>query len=223
MVAPMSERFVQAIERFTEMEGVDLVTFEKGHRKDNLAQEYLAAFDGDEGALFVGKAQRTRGEKADPGFPRPASICPDFSQREGLAFARTCNPPFRTILPEDCVPRTPHAVTRGAPRARSAFERRRGDHRARRRSLQFPCLWRRAARCIPPAAGPQYGCTIPRPRSPFWRQRFHAVPTRNAHAYPVSRRGGHCERAGPGVAGPAATGGRGPDQAGCDARADGLA
>ncbi len=57
MIAPMSERFVQAIERFTETEGVDLVTFEKGQRKDDLAQEYLAAFDGDEGVLFVGKAQ----------------------------------------------------------------------------------------------------------------------------------------------------------------------
>jgi hypothetical protein len=30
MVAPMSRRFVEAIERFVETEGVDLVTFEKG-------------------------------------------------------------------------------------------------------------------------------------------------------------------------------------------------
>jgi hypothetical protein len=57
MIAPMSERFVQAIERFTETAGVDLVTFEKGQRKDDVAQEYLAEFDGDEGVLFVGKAQ----------------------------------------------------------------------------------------------------------------------------------------------------------------------
>lgn len=57
MVAPLSERFVQAIERFVETEGVDLVTFKKGQRKDDLAQDYLAAFRGDEGVLFVGKAQ----------------------------------------------------------------------------------------------------------------------------------------------------------------------
>jgi len=57
MIAPMSERFVQAIERFTETEGVDLVTFEKRQRKDDVAQEYLAKFEGDEGVLFVGKAQ----------------------------------------------------------------------------------------------------------------------------------------------------------------------
>jgi hypothetical protein len=57
MVAPMSERFVKAIGRFVATEGVDLVTFEKGQRKDDLAQEYLARFTGEEGVLFVGKAQ----------------------------------------------------------------------------------------------------------------------------------------------------------------------
>lgn len=57
MIAPMSQRFVDAMERFAETEGVDLVTFEKGQRKDDLAQAYLAAFDRDEGVLFIGKAQ----------------------------------------------------------------------------------------------------------------------------------------------------------------------
>ena len=56
-VAPMSQQFVAAIEHFVDSEGVDLVTFEKGQRKDDIAQAYLAAFDGDEGVLFVGKAQ----------------------------------------------------------------------------------------------------------------------------------------------------------------------
>jgi hypothetical protein len=57
MVAPMSEQFVKAIERFAETEGVDLVTFEKGQRKDDVAQQYLAKFAGEEGVLFIGKAQ----------------------------------------------------------------------------------------------------------------------------------------------------------------------
>jgi hypothetical protein len=57
MVAPMTERFVQAIEQFVATEGVDLVTFEKGQRKDDVAQEYRARFTGEEGVLFVGKAQ----------------------------------------------------------------------------------------------------------------------------------------------------------------------
>jgi hypothetical protein len=57
MIAPMSHRFVEAIERFVETEGLDLVTFKKGTRKDDVAHEYLARFEGDEGVLFVGKAQ----------------------------------------------------------------------------------------------------------------------------------------------------------------------
>jgi hypothetical protein len=57
MVAPMSQRFVNAIERFVDTEGLDLMTFAKGQRKDDVAQQYLASFTGEEGVLFVGKAQ----------------------------------------------------------------------------------------------------------------------------------------------------------------------
>jgi hypothetical protein len=57
MVAPLTTRFVEALERFADTEGVDLVTFEKGQRKDEVAQEYLTAFRRDEGVLFIGKAQ----------------------------------------------------------------------------------------------------------------------------------------------------------------------
>jgi hypothetical protein len=57
MIAPMSQRFVEAMEHVAEREGVDLVEFEKGQRKDDVAQAYLAGFDRDEGVLFVGKAQ----------------------------------------------------------------------------------------------------------------------------------------------------------------------
>jgi hypothetical protein len=57
VIAPMSERFVQTIERFVATEGIDLVPFDKGQRKDEVAQDYLARFEGEEGVLFVGKAQ----------------------------------------------------------------------------------------------------------------------------------------------------------------------
>lgn len=57
MIAPMSQRFVDAMERLADTEGVDLLTFEKGQRKDDLAQAYLAEFTGEEGVLFIGKAQ----------------------------------------------------------------------------------------------------------------------------------------------------------------------
>jgi hypothetical protein len=57
MIAPMSQRFVAAIEHFVDTAGVDLITFEKGQRKDDVAKTYLATFTGEEGILFVGKAQ----------------------------------------------------------------------------------------------------------------------------------------------------------------------
>ena len=57
MVAPLTKRFVDAMERFAETAGVDLVTFAKDQRKDDVAQKYLAAFTEDEGVLFIGKAQ----------------------------------------------------------------------------------------------------------------------------------------------------------------------
>src|SRR5881296_3929817 len=57
MVAPMSQRFVDGMERFAETHGVDVVTFKKGQRKDDVAHQYLATFDDEEGVLFIGKAQ----------------------------------------------------------------------------------------------------------------------------------------------------------------------
>jgi len=77
MVAPMSQRFVDAMEPFAETEGVDLITFEKGQRKDDVAKKYLAAFEGDEGVLFIGKAQekasvfRTEKRRDPAGKPYP--------------------------------------------------------------------------------------------------------------------------------------------------------
>lgn len=57
MIAPQSRAFAEAFESFAREQDVDLVTFAKGERKDDVLQRYLAAFTGDEGVLFVGKAQ----------------------------------------------------------------------------------------------------------------------------------------------------------------------
>ena len=57
LMDPITRAFVGGIERFVDDEGVDLVTFAKGERKDDVAHEYLERFEGDEGVLFVGKAQ----------------------------------------------------------------------------------------------------------------------------------------------------------------------
>ena len=45
LMDPITKGFVKDIERFAEDQGVDLVTFEKGQRKDDLAHEYRAGFD----------------------------------------------------------------------------------------------------------------------------------------------------------------------------------
>jgi len=56
-VAPKTDAFVANIERFVDDAGVDLVSFGKHQRKDDLTQEYLQNFDVDEGVLYVGRAQ----------------------------------------------------------------------------------------------------------------------------------------------------------------------
>lgn len=57
LMAPMTKRFITAIESFVSREGVDLIEFAKGQRKEDVAKEYLARFPGQEGVLFIGKAQ----------------------------------------------------------------------------------------------------------------------------------------------------------------------
>jgi len=57
LMAPMSRKFVTAMEAFAEQQGVDLVTFKRKQRKEDVGKTYLADFTADEGVLFIGKAQ----------------------------------------------------------------------------------------------------------------------------------------------------------------------
>lgn len=57
LMDPMTKQFVTAIHQFVEHEGVPLVDFAAGQRKDDVAHEHLARFTGTEGMLFVGRAQ----------------------------------------------------------------------------------------------------------------------------------------------------------------------
>jgi hypothetical protein len=57
LMAPMTDAFVAAIEAFAGNEGVELITFSKKQRKEDIAKKYLADFQGEEGVLFIGKAQ----------------------------------------------------------------------------------------------------------------------------------------------------------------------
>ena len=56
-MGPMSAAFVRSIERFAEQEGVPLIRFKPGERKDDVAQRYLKEFRAEQGVVFIGKAQ----------------------------------------------------------------------------------------------------------------------------------------------------------------------
>ena len=57
LMAPMTRRFVTSLERFARDQGVDVITFRKGERKDDVTQRYLRDWSGGEGVLSIGKAQ----------------------------------------------------------------------------------------------------------------------------------------------------------------------
>jgi hypothetical protein len=57
MVEPITRAFVQAIEQFVADQQIPLITFEKGERKDDVAARFRRTFKGEEGVVFVCKAQ----------------------------------------------------------------------------------------------------------------------------------------------------------------------
>lgn len=57
LMGRMTRAFVGSIERFAAREGIDLIGFKKRERKEEVAKRYLADFSGEEGVLFIGKAQ----------------------------------------------------------------------------------------------------------------------------------------------------------------------
>jgi hypothetical protein len=57
LMDPISKEFVASIHRYCRDQDVPMVDFVKGQRKDDVAHEYLARFTGQEGVLFIGRAQ----------------------------------------------------------------------------------------------------------------------------------------------------------------------
>jgi hypothetical protein len=84
LMDPISKTFIAAVERFVEREQIPLITFAKGQRKDDIAKEYHAQFQGDEGIVFVGKAQ----EKT-PVFGTEKRRNPDTGRRYPWIVRRT--------------------------------------------------------------------------------------------------------------------------------------
>ena len=61
LMDPMTKAFVADIHGFVAARGLELISFAKGQRKDDLAQDFLAKFTGPEGVLCVGRAQEKAG------------------------------------------------------------------------------------------------------------------------------------------------------------------
>jgi hypothetical protein len=57
MVEPITRAFVSAIDRFAAENGIPIVNFEKGQRKEDIAARMRASFRVEEGVVFIGKAQ----------------------------------------------------------------------------------------------------------------------------------------------------------------------
>jgi hypothetical protein len=57
LMSPMTRSFVAKLEDFVARHGIPLVQFSPGQRKDDVMAEHLKRFAGEEGVVFVGKAQ----------------------------------------------------------------------------------------------------------------------------------------------------------------------
>ncbi len=57
LMGPMSRSFVKSIHDFARREGIEIVPFAKGQRKDEVTQQRLQGFSAPEGVLYIGKAQ----------------------------------------------------------------------------------------------------------------------------------------------------------------------
>jgi hypothetical protein len=57
LMSPMTRNFVAALEAFAARHGIPLVQFEKGQPKDTVMAEHLRRFAGEEGVVFIDRAQ----------------------------------------------------------------------------------------------------------------------------------------------------------------------
>jgi len=106
LMEPLTTAFVKALERYAQAQGVPLLTFAQGQRQDEVAQEYLATFQGHEGVLFIGKAQekatvwRTeRRDNAQTGQPYAWLVTSTalVNQYDIYAVDQDCGPFFLTF------------------------------------------------------------------------------------------------------------------------------
>ena len=77
LMGVMTRAYLSRVDDFVQQHGIPVVQFRKGQRKDDVAAEYRARFAGNEGILFLGKAQekvpvfRTESRTGDNGQKYP--------------------------------------------------------------------------------------------------------------------------------------------------------
>ncbi|MGH9208685.1 MAG: hypothetical protein ACRD1G_19415 [Acidimicrobiales bacterium] len=106
MLYTMTDDFHAAVEQFARQQGLEMVTFEKGDNKDDLAQAALARCPTRSGVILIGKAQEAstafKGRRADKGtkvwftYSRcRVRVTPYYfylhDEDFGLAFIKVCS------------------------------------------------------------------------------------------------------------------------------------
>ena len=101
LMAPMSKAFVAEIHRFAQREGIEIMHFARGQRKDEETQRRLNDFEAEEGVLYVGVAQ----EKF-AGFRVLKKISPHMGTAFPWLYRSTvmCNQYYFYLVDEDCGP-----------------------------------------------------------------------------------------------------------------------
>jgi len=101
LMGPMSHGFVRSIRAFARRQGVEIVSFAKGERKDEVTRKRLAGFSAAEGVLYIGKAQEKFAS---------FRVTKKFSERTGKPFpwlsrgTLLCNHYYFYLLDEDFGP-----------------------------------------------------------------------------------------------------------------------
>ncbi|MGH3566922.1 MAG: hypothetical protein ACRDRH_13000 [Pseudonocardia sp.] len=122
LMDPMTKDLVADIHWFVAARGLELVSFDKGQRKDELTQEFLARFTDDEGVLFVGRAQEKAGVWRTPTPPQPGD-CGAYASTDSSTASPTpaatrsptpdCTTPCSSPTPTTtcCAPDSPRSPT----------------------------------------------------------------------------------------------------------------
>jgi len=105
LLAPVSEAFRTAVEKFAEEQGLTIVNFAHGEEKDETARAHLAKFDKRSGMVLIGKAQEKTSGYTARRKDHGTKVWFDYSRRDvfvthyyfyildeefGLFFIKTC-------------------------------------------------------------------------------------------------------------------------------------